>query len=522
MKKHQLLILSILSYCLPVPILAQQNTFNMVYENSPSTGIQATTITSAFDNGYMIAGSGPEFSGLVLKTDSLGNSMWAKSYGISNSIVYINSIITTKDSCFVITGSALNLNTFLNEALCIKLNASGDTLWSKTISQSGLNLTAVSVEQTLDSGYIISGYTQESDAPYNRIFAARLDVSGNLIWTNVFTASNGGQIAVSAKQTPDNGFLLIGYYTECSPCVTYAILIKLNEAGTQSWSKKYKLNASSYSYCYGYDFVNVPDGYLCYVNSGLMKTDFSGNILWTKSYVDVSGGGCINCPQPKLRQVSDGGYVLLRANSYWSSSIVKIDSQGNPLWANYLIMDAVDVIESNNKELAIVGNGPLIGVKIPQTYEPQIAIIQTDSSGNGTDCSFLSGVDSVIDTLTASSLTVTVIAGGSGNSIYPDIHIIDIVERSGCVDVYGAISENAKSMGINIFPNPATNAFNIQSLEDFKDATLSIYNTKMQLILQQSLQQKHSEIDIAGFISGIYFVKITSNKTTGIWKLVKQ
>ena len=520
MKNHLFLIFSILFFLLPVCSQAQQNMFNKVYKNSPPSGIQAFSIAPASDNGYLIAGSAWP-NGLVLKTDSFGNTIWAKSYGNNNSGININSIIPTLDSCFVIAGNAFNTSTYKNEALCIKINATGDTVWSKTISQSGISLIAVSVQQTRDSGYIISGYSQENDPPYTRIFSARLDGSGNLIWINVFTGSINGQIAYSAKQTPDNGFLVIGNIAECSPCYSYAVLIKLNESGIQSWSKKYKLN--SFMYNNGYDFVNTPDGYMCYVSSGLMKTDFSGNVLWTKSYSDVAGNGCINCPSPKLRQVSDGGYIMLKGDIFLNGGrITKTDSQGNQLWTNHVLLDAADVIETNQKELVIVGNGPLVGVKMPQTNEPQIGIIQTDSSGNAADCVFSSGNPPIIDTITTSSVTFTAITQGSSNSIYPEIKTINIDERSGCVDFIGGIAEDAETMRISIFPNPATKIITIESEKDFKEAQLTIYNSKMQLVLQQSVQQKHLEIDISGFSSGIYFVKITSDNTTGVWKLVKQ
>jgi hypothetical protein len=161
-------------------------------------------------------------------------------------------------------------------------------------------------------------------------------------------------------------------------------------------------------------------------------------------------------------------------------------------------------------------------VKNPQTNEPQIGIIQTDSSGNAADCVFSSSGVPLIDTITASSVTFTSITEGSSKSIYPDINTIDIDDRPGCVDFIGGIAEDAETMGISIFPNPATKIITIESEKDFKEAQLTIYNSKTQLVLQQSLQQKHLEIDISSFSSGVYFVKITSNNTTGVWKLVKQ
>ena len=520
MKTHPLLLLGILTFIVPSLSKAQQNTFNMVYKSAAANGgIQASSIVRDFDNGYLITGTDvSNNNGLIIKTDSLGHSIWCKSYGFMNSFVDFRSAIRTKDSCFLIAGGTNNSTTLNNEVLCVKINLAGDTIWSKTLAKAGLNLYSTSVNQTDDSGYIVCGYTQENDHP-DQCFVGRLDKTGNLLWANVMGAGDWGVMAFSTKQTTDKGFLSIGYYSGLSG-VSYAILIKLDATGTQSWSKKYQLGSSAY--CYGFDFVNANDGYLCYLNTYLMKTDFSGNVIWIKPHSAIPEMVCINCPSPKLRPLSDGGYILIKGEFWFSGRIVKVDSMGNQLWENYLALSAADVTETGNKELVIVGNGPLIGVKSPQINEPQIGIIQTDSLGHGIDCVFSSGTGVVTDTITASSVTFTSINGVNVKNFNQSINSKAINERSACVDNLGEMAENAKAKGINIFPNPAQNTFNIESEGDLKDATMSVYDTKMQLVLQQSLQHKHHEVDISRFSAGMYYVKITPYQTSGVWKLVKE
>lgn len=520
MKKQQLLIIIILFLCISVFAQAQQNKYSRVFYDEQQNGIQANSIIPAFDNGFLIAGNGPSNNGIILKIDDLGNSLWNKTYTLSNSYFFFNGIITTNDSCYLLFGSAYNASTTNNEALFIKLNSLGDTIWSKSISQNGFNINAVSVQQTTDSGYIISGFTNDNNPPYNRIFTARLDLNGELLWSTIFTISNYDQIGYSVKQTLDSGFLIIGNFTDCSPCFSNAVLIKLTSSGMLSWSKKYHLTSSSF--CSGYDFVNSMDGYLCYLNSGLMKIDFSGNILWTKSFDRVGGSNCYNCPAPKLRMTSDSAYILLTVQLYGiGSTIVKTDPDGIPLWADDLFLSAADVIESKNKELLIVGNGPMMGVKSPDIYAPQIGIIQTDSQGIGTECVFPNEATSIIDTVIASPITVATITGGIGNTIHPDINSIGIVEYTGCVDFIGGVEEDASAMNIKIYPNPAHETAIIKSEIDYKDATLTVYNTKMQIMIQQPLFKKYFEIDISGFKSGMYFVKIKTKNAVCVLKLVK-
>jgi hypothetical protein len=412
------------------------------------------------------------------------------------------------------------LGTLINSAALMKINASGDILWTKTISNTGYNLKAVSGEQTADSGFIISGYTNENTAPYNRAFVARTDVNGELLWTKIFTVGNNSHTAYSVKQTADSGFLIIGNYLNCSPCYSDAFLIKLSPSGTVSWSKKYK--ATSTSYNYGYDFVNLADGYLCNINSGLMKADFEGNVSWFKSYEQFYGNNCTNCPVPKLRNCSDSTYLLLRTDPWgMESSMLKTDPNGNILWVDNLFLSASDVIESNQKELLIVGNGPIMGLKGPGVFSPQIGLIQTNSDGIGLECSWPRFFTPLADTIIASAITFSEISGGTIKTISPIVASINILEYNGCVDYTGGIGELDKTKRIKVFPNPAKETVVIDSEIGYKDAILMVYNASMQLIHQQSIKEKQTVLDISKFSSGLYFVKIKSDKTVGYSKFVK-
>jgi hypothetical protein len=462
----------------------------------------------------MIAGTSSLTRGFVLKADSMGHALWNKTYSATNSTLQFNRILTTNDGSFMLLG------TLINSAALMKINASGDILWTKTITNTGYNLNPVSGEQTADSGFIISGYTSENAAPFNRAFVARTDVNGELLWTKIFTVGNNSHTAFSVKQTADSGFLIIGNYLNCSPCYSDAFLIKLSPSGTVSWSKKYK--ATSTSYNYGYDFVNLADGYLCNINSGLMKADFEGNVSWFKSYEQFYGNNCTNCPVPKLRNCSDSTYLLLRTDPWRTeSSMLKTDPNGNILWVDNLFLSASDVIESNQKELLIVGNGPIMGLKGPGVFSPQIGLIQTNSDGIGLECSWPRFYTPLADTIIASVITFSEISGGTVKTISPIVASINILEYNGCVDYTGGIGELDKTKRIKVFPNPAKETVVIDSEIGYKDAILMVYNASMQLIHQQSIKEKQTVLDISKFSSGLYFVKIKSDKTVGYSKFVK-
>jgi hypothetical protein len=513
---------AIIFFAFSFSLQAQQEMFNRVfYDTVPESqgGITSTSIAHASDNGYLIAGtsafSSAFSSGFVINADSMGHALWNKTYSVTNSTLQFNQILATNDASYMLLGTLNNSVAFM------KINASGDILWTKTISNTGYNLNPVSGEQTADSGFIISGYTSENAAPFNRAFVARTDVNGELLWTKIFTFGNYSHTAFSVKQTADSGFLIIGNYSNCSPCYTDAFLIKLNPSGIVHWSKKYK--ATSTNYNYGYDFLNLADGYLCYINSGLMKVDFEGNVLWYKSYQQFYVNNSIEGPGPKLLMCSDSTYLLLRTDPMgMEGSMLKTDPNGNILWVDNLFLSASDVMESKQKELLVVGNGPIMGLKGPKVDSPQIGLIQTNSLGQGLDCVWFNNIMPLADTIISSPVTFSEISGGTVKTISPQVASLNILEYNGCVDYIGGIGELDKTLRIKVFPNPAKETLVVDSEIGFKDAILTVYNVNMQLVYQQVLKEKQTALDISEYSSGLYFVKIKSDKTVGFSKFVKE
>lgn len=79
------------------------------------------------DKGFLIVGESDSFGGLagkmyLIKTDSLGNELWSKTFG--NAATKGNSIQLTSDGGFAVFGSTLTDNSF--DYYFIKLNANGE------------------------------------------------------------------------------------------------------------------------------------------------------------------------------------------------------------------------------------------------------------------------------------------------------------------------------------------------------------------------------------------------------------
>ncbi|MCX6258637.1 MAG: T9SS type A sorting domain-containing protein [Bacteroidia bacterium] len=522
MNKLIFLVINIMLVNLAV---AQQSTFSRVLYDSAHYGIQANSVVATPDHGYIIAGGKSYLNtgGLLIKLDSSGHVLWNKTVNgtIANLNPVFNSIIVTADSCYMLAGSVFNPLTNKKAALCVKINPAVDTIWSKIIGNPGYDIEALAVQQTNDAGFVIIGYAIETE--YENIFAARLDASGNLVWSSVLKADNSNTIGYSVKQTIDNGFILISYgiYSD----EYFALLTRLDQSGNVLWSKQYEMTNSGIN-IHGNDVLVREYGFLCYLSTEsdviLIKTDSNGNIIFTNSTDGWCSGGNFefNSPSPKLHSTSDGGYVFVN-DGIGGSSIIKSDSSCNFSRIETLFLNTSDVAETFNKEFLIIGNGPLIFEKGPVNVGPQTGLIQIDSLGNGTGCVQQENLYAVTDTIISHDLDLISTNIASANNINLIIDTLFIVEVEGCVDAGGFIPELNQLTGISIFPNPACNYVTVISEQNYQNAMITVYNTQMQEMLQQPLHGKSAEMDISAFSPGMYFVKVQAGKASGMWKLMK-
>ena len=480
----------------------QQITYSKVID-----GAMENAVTTAVDSGYVIAGT-INGQGLVIKIDSAANVVWSETIGNNTTF---NDVISTNDSCYVLVGGAL----------CIKINSFGNTIWSKKISDT---LNIASVQQTMDSGYIVTGYTTASNVPYSKIFVAKLSSAGNLQWTSLFAAGNYENEAFFVKQTADSGFVVTGYYENYPPTDMNIFLIKLSYTGVLLWDKKYPLSSLYY---YATDLEITNNGFLFYLigsgNTRIMKTDFSGNVIWSKEY-STMGSDYYYHPSLKIHKTSDNCYVFV-SSSCGGSRIAKIDSVGNIIWSHSLFLDAVDVIPSKDKGFFITGNGPLCGAKTTTSFSNQIGIIKSDSLGSASNCYMGNGfVTATVNTVVSSTVTFTSSLGGTITQITPVVSSISLMSYLGCVSISGGVAENNFETSISISPNPTSGAFQIQmdngqlSINNYQ---LSIYNVYGEKVYEKlSIINSPLLINLSEAKNGIYFLHLKTEQGTAVKKLI--
>jgi hypothetical protein len=289
------------------------------------------------DDGYIMAGATKSFGVdsidiYVIRTDSLGDTLWTRTYGgLYEERGY--SIKRTPDGGFIIAGRTNSFGAGGFDAYLIRIDSLGDTLWTRTYGDS-MEDYATCVVIAPDDNFVITGITR---IPSVRVLLTKVDTLGNVIWTKTYGPS--GSYAHSIGNTMDGGFIITGQ-TPAPFVLRDVYLLKTDSLGDSLWSKNIGLRyGSSDERHVGYSVEQTVDG--GYIIAGdaridgvsdydlfLIKTNSTGDTLWTRLY-----GGALNSDFGySVRETSDGGYIISGRNGasgHGQAYLVKTDDQGN-------------------------------------------------------------------------------------------------------------------------------------------------------------------------------------------------
>ena len=345
------------------------------------------------DGGYIITSGTNSFgAGLfdvyLIKTDSLGDTIWTSTYGDSNTNMGY-SVLQTSDGGYIITG-----NTYATpfdedrDVYIVKTDSNGDTLWTKTYGESGSNEheNGHSIQQTFDGNYIIAGSTNwERD-----VYLLKIDSLGDTLWTRMF-GDAVEEITWSVQQTPDSGYILAGSQVTYGGDNWDVYLIKTDSVGDTLWTKTYDNNIHDLGYSVR---LTSDGGYIIVGSSGdwyaqdffLIKTDSLGDTLWTRTY-----GGSGEEQGWDVQQLPNGVYILVGyTNSFGAGDfdvyMICTDSLGDTI-STRTFGDSLDdrgygVILTSDGGIAIVGFTESFG-----EGERDVYLIKTDI------CSTIVGIE---------------------------------------------------------------------------------------------------------------------------------
>ncbi len=360
-----------------------ERTYGGPYYDAGSSVLQTT------DNGYMIVGTSRYYDSEInylylIRTDAYGDTIWTRTYGGKEheSGTFIQA---TSDSGYIISGSTRSFGAGSADVYLIKINAAGDTLWTKTFGGIGIDY-GNCVRQTEDQGYIIAGHTDSYGSGLYDIYLIKTDASGDTLWTKVLGGSDYDWCK-NIQQTPDEGYIIVGDTKSFGAGDSDVFLIKTDASGDTLWTKTY----GGANYDRGFSLVQTLEGYIIVgvtesfgAGEGdiyIIKTNLAGDTLWTKTM-----GGTDYDRAHFIQKTYDDDYILVaNTKSYGAGDgdvyLAKIDSGGNVYWTRTFGGSEYDngtcVRQTSDKGFIITGSSKSYSTS--DNYD--IYLVKTDANG---------------------------------------------------------------------------------------------------------------------------------------------
>lgn len=150
--------------------------------------------------------------------------VWNKFLG-GNDVDRGLSVQQTIDGGFILTGYTASFGAGLDDMLLIKTDASGNLQWQKTFGGSGRDY-GNSIIQTSDKGCVITGYTLSFGAGGDDLWIVKTDSMGNQLWSKTLGGAQS-DVGNYLIETSDESFLITGHTLSFGAGLHDVWLIKL-------------------------------------------------------------------------------------------------------------------------------------------------------------------------------------------------------------------------------------------------------------------------------------------------------
>lgn len=518
--------------------------------------------TVDFDPGAGIfnmtsAGSADVF---ILKLDSAGNFIWAKSMGGgSNERGYFIALDNTGSGAVYVSGDFYGTADFdpgagvfnmtsagSGDIFISRLDTSGNFVWAKAMAGTSYQIGYSMCYDPSGGGFVyITGWfngTVDFDpgsGVFNLttpiidddMFITKLDASGNFIWAKQITGSTGS----------DHGNSIVIDTAGGGDVYSTGVFI-----GTPDFDP-------------GPGVFNLTSQALT-SDAFILKLDSAGNFVWAKALLgtgndrglslvlDQAGSGAV-FTTGTFEGTGDfdpgAGVFNLTAAGSRDIYISKLDSSGNFIWAkamggtgsdigNSIAVDSLGNVYTTGEFAGTGDFDPGAGVyNLTSAGSADAFLSALDSSGNFVWAKVVGGTSSDV----GAAVALNPVGNGNlhlgGNFLSPTITLGSttliissardfFIAKLDAASFPTGINEAGRvDHGILFFPNPARSEFRIQSSE-FRIQNVEIVNVFGQQVYNSAFDILHSAltIDVSSLASGIYTVNVITDGNISVQKLI--
>ena len=296
-------------------------------------------VISTLDGGFLQCGYTLEPNGrkqdmLVVKTDAEGKLQWQRTYGRANFDERLYTALANPDGSYFVAG-VRNADTTGTDGLAylLKINALGDTLWSRSYFPNFCTETFWDIKPLRDaSGFILIGTSCNPTTGRDDVLLVKIDNNGNIRFDKKYGDPNEYEFPHEVIETSDGGFIIGGVRGLYGLSDQRALVMKTDANGNQLWLDilgNYKVNdctslvANTEGGCFATGVVTVDSTQLV---TFLKKYRADGTEAWTKLLPDILWGYYLN-------KESNGDFIVISGNLDGSRlrEYIRTDSVGNQL-----------------------------------------------------------------------------------------------------------------------------------------------------------------------------------------------
>ncbi len=269
------------------------------------------------------------------------------------------------------------------------LPCGGETLDSSTFlarMDASVPGRGVTVELVADGGFVITGHATDRESGED-VLLLRTDAAGAPLWRRTF-GGPGTDNGWAVRQTPDGGFVVVGYTDSFGAGGMDVLLLRVDGMGKESWRRTFGGEKDEY----GWDVRPTADGGFILaaqtestgvgeVDAWLVKVDAEGREQWSRAH----GGEKVDRVF-SVRQTSDGGYVTAGITYSFGAGdrdayLLKTDAAGEREWHRTFGGPAYDV----GHAVALTADGGYLVTGYGESFSPHgkrdVYLIKVDAEG---------------------------------------------------------------------------------------------------------------------------------------------
>lgn len=256
-----------------------------------------------------------DFDYWLVRTNDQGKEMWNQSYG-GASRDFASTILTTDDGGFLLVGSTQSFGAgYHDDGYVVKTDSMGQMMWNRTYGGNDTDV-LYSAINTSDGGYALVGFSRSPPSQgINEAWLLIISSNGTVRSEHRYDKLGFGAIVQAVAQAPDGGFAIVGTYqnsppeTEAGVCHAPTVVSALNP-GDSAWYIRTDANGNAlWDFTFGAD-NDQPRSVIPVAGGGFALTGTT-----TQNAGVYSGASLILFPEPILATGANGCYLRVRCPS---------------------------------------------------------------------------------------------------------------------------------------------------------------------------------------------------------------